>query len=94
MLSLVAGLTTPEKGSVDVDGRVMAMLELGSGFHPDLTGRENLRMNAALCGLTQKETEDATERIIEFSELSEFINEPIRTYSQGMILRLAFSIAF
>jgi homopolymeric O-antigen transport system ATP-binding protein len=93
LLSLVAGLTVPEKGQVDVSGRVMAMLELGSGFHPDLTGRENLRMNAALCGLTQKETLAAAEQIIEFSELGDFIDEPIRTYSQGMILRLAFSIA-
>jgi ABC-2 type transport system ATP-binding protein/lipopolysaccharide transport system ATP-binding protein len=93
LLSLVAGLTVPEEGSVSVSGRVMAMLELGSGFHPDLTGRENLRMNAALCGLSQKETMDATEEIIGFSELGDFIEEPIRTYSQGMVLRLAFSIA-
>jgi ABC-type polysaccharide/polyol phosphate transport system ATPase subunit len=93
LLSLVAGLTVPEEGSVSVSGRVMAMLELGSGFHPDLTGMENLRMNAALCGLTKEETLAASERILEFSELGDFIHEPIRTYSQGMVLRLAFSIA-
>lgn len=93
LLNLVAGLTTPEEGSVSVEGRVMALLELGSGFHLDLTGVENLRMNAALCGLTREETAAAYDRIVEFSELGSFINEPLRTYSQGMILRLAFSIA-
>ncbi len=93
LLSLVAGLTVPEKGSVSVDGRVMAMLELGSGFHYDLTGVENLWMNAALCGMTKRETAAAFDQILEFSELGEFIREPLRTYSQGMVLRLAFSVA-
>ncbi len=93
LLSLAAGLTVPEQGRVSVEGRVMAMLELGSGFHSDLTGVENLRMNAALCGLTREETEAAYPHIVEFSELSDFIQEPLRTYSQGMIMRLAFSIA-
>ena len=93
ILGLVAGVTVPEKGTVSVEGRVMAMLELGSGFHYDLTGVENLRMNAALCGLTKRETEAAFDKILGFSELGEFIHEPLRTYSQGMILRLAFSIA-
>lgn len=93
LLSLVAGLTVPEEGRVDTSGRVMAMLELGSGFHMDLTGHENLRMNAALCGLSKTETLEAAERILEFSELGDFIDEPLRTYSQGMVLRLAFSIA-
>lgn len=93
LLSLVAGLTQPESGTVEVDGRVMALLELGSGFHPDLTGAENLRVNAALCGLTRKETEERFDRIVDFAGLRDFIGEPLRTYSQGMILRLAFSIA-
>ena len=93
LLNLVAGLTVPEEGSVDVKGRVMALLELGSGFHPDLTGIENLQMNASLCGLTKQETEAASEAIVEFSELGDFIEEPLRVYSQGMVLRLAFSIA-
>lgn len=93
LLSLVAGLTAPESGTVEVDGRVMALLELGSGFHPDLTGAENLRVNAALCGLTRKETEERFDRIVDFAGLREFIDEPLRTYSQGMILRLAFSVA-
>jgi ABC-type polysaccharide/polyol phosphate transport system ATPase subunit len=93
LLSLVAGLTAPEAGTVEVEGRVMALLELGSGFHPDLTGAENLRINAALSGLSRKETEERLQRIVEFGELGEFIHEPLRTYSQGMILRLAFSVA-
>ena len=93
LLSLVAGLTAPEAGTVEVEGRVMALLELGSGFHPDLTGAENLRINAALSGLSRQETEERFQRIVEFGELGEFIQEPLRTYSQGMILRLAFSVA-
>jgi ABC-type polysaccharide/polyol phosphate transport system ATPase subunit len=93
LLSLVAGLTAPESGLVEVDGRVLALLELGSGFHPDLTGAENLRVNAALCGLTRRQTEERFEEIVEFAELADFIDEPLRTYSQGMILRLAFSVA-
>jgi len=93
LLNLVAGLTVPESGTVDVSGRVMAMLELGGGFHVDLTGAENLRINAALCGLTKSETDELFPRITEFSELGEFIWEPLRTYSSGMVERLAFSIA-
>jgi ABC-type polysaccharide/polyol phosphate transport system ATPase subunit len=93
ILNLVAGLTVPEDGSVDVKGRVMALLELGSGFHYDLTGIENLHMNAALCGLSKQDTLDAQDAIVEFSELGDFVREPIRTYSAGMVLRLAFSIA-
>lgn len=93
LLNLVAGLTVPEEGAVQVEGRVAAMMELGSGFHPDLTGLENLRINAAIQGLSKGETESLTPAIIEFSEIGEFIAEPLRTYSQGMILRLAFSVS-
>jgi ABC-type polysaccharide/polyol phosphate transport system ATPase subunit len=93
ILNLAAGLTRPEKGSISVEGHVMALLELGSGFHHDLTGAENLRLNAALCGLTKKETLELFDRIVEFSEIGDFIDEPLRTYSQGMTLRLAFSVA-
>ena len=92
LLNLVARLTVPEEGVVRVEGRVAAMMELGSGFHPDLTGTENLRINAALHGLSARQTEEAFAAIIEFSELGDFIHEPLRTYSQGMILRLAFSV--
>lgn len=93
LLSLVAGLCQPEQGTVAVRGTVGALLELGTGFHPDLTGRENLHLNAALVGFSRRETLDAEGEIIEFAELSGFIDEPIRTYSQGMTMRLAFSIA-
>ncbi len=93
LLSLAAGLTVPEEGSVTVQGRLSALLELGGGFHQDLTGVENLYINAALCGMTRREAEEAFDRIVEFSELGEFIEEPLRTYSAGMVMRLAFSIA-
>lgn len=93
LLSLVAGLCQPEKGSVAVRGTVGALLELGTGFHQDLTGRENLHLNAALVGFSRRETLDAEPEIIDFAELAGFIDEPIRTYSQGMTMRLAFSIA-
>jgi len=93
ILNLAAGLTTPAEGSVDVSGRVAALLELGSGFHHDLTGAENLRLNAALFGLSKQQTARVFDEIVEFSELGDFIDEPLRTYSQGMILRLGFSVA-
>jgi len=94
LLSLVAGLCKADYGSIAVNGRVAALLELGSGFHPDLTGEENVRLNAALLGLTRKRTNDLFDEIIEFSGISpEFIDEPLRTYSTGMMMRLAFSVA-
>jgi ABC-type polysaccharide/polyol phosphate transport system ATPase subunit len=93
LLGLVAGLAKPDEGEVSVNGRVAALLELGSGFHPDLTGTENVYLNAALLGLNRKKTEAAFEEIVEFSGLEDFINEPLRTYSAGMVVRLAFSIA-
>ncbi len=92
MLSLVAGLTVPEAGAVSVDGRVTAMMELGAGFHHDLTGRENLEINAALVGYSRAEIDAAAAAIVEFSGLGEFIDEPLRTYSSGMQLRLAFAV--
>jgi len=93
LLSLVAGLTDPEEGSVTVRGRVAALLELGSGFHPDLTGYENLSLNASLLGLSRQRTEQVTESIAAFADIGDFLREPIRTYSTGMLMRLAFSIA-
>ncbi|MEX2261333.1 MAG: ABC transporter ATP-binding protein [Bryobacteraceae bacterium] len=93
LLGLVAGLAYPDRGSVSVNGRMAALLELGSGFHPDLTGAENLRLNAALLGLSRARTDALYEKIVEFSGLDEFIREPLRTYSSGMVLRLAFSVA-
>jgi len=93
MLSLVTGLVTPTEGTVKVVGRVAALLELGSGFHPDLTGEENVFVNAALLGLSHAETTDRYEEIVDFAEIGDFITEPTRTYSSGMMVRLAFSVA-
>jgi ABC-type polysaccharide/polyol phosphate transport system ATPase subunit len=93
LLSLVTGLAIPNEGSIHVKGRVAALLELGAGFHPDLTGRENVFMNAALLGFSRKETNNLFDSIVEFSGVGEFINQSLRTYSTGMSLRLAFSVA-
>jgi len=93
LLGLVAGVLKPDEGVVTVNGQVAALLELGSGFHPSLTGRENVRLNAALLGLSRTQTAEAFERIVEFSGIREFIDEPLRTYSTGMVMRLAFSVA-
>jgi lipopolysaccharide transport system ATP-binding protein len=93
LLSLVAGLLQPDSGSITVNGRVAALLELGSGFHGDLTGAENLRLNASLMGLSREETRRRFERIVEFAGAADFIDEPLRTYSSGMVMRLAFSVA-
>ena len=93
LLSLVAGLAPPDEGTVLVHGRVAALLELGSGFHPDLTGAENVRLNAALLGVGRKRMSEIFPAIVEFAELSDFMDEPIRSYSTGMIMRLAFSVA-
>jgi ABC-type polysaccharide/polyol phosphate transport system ATPase subunit len=93
LLGLVAGLAPPNGGRVEVNGRVAALLELGSGFHPDLTGRENVFLNASILGLTRKQTEKYFDSIAEFSGIGEFIEEPIRTYSSGMVVRLAFAVA-
>ena len=82
----------PSSGSVHVVGRVASMLELGGGFHPELTGRENIRLNATLLGLRRKELKQRLDKIIEFSELGEFIDEPIRVYSSGMLAKLGFSV--
>jgi ABC-type polysaccharide/polyol phosphate transport system ATPase subunit len=93
LLSLVAGLSQPDEGAISVNGRVAALLELGAGFHPDLTGAENVRLNALLLGLTRKRTRDLFDEIVDFAEIGDFISEPLRTYSNGMIMRLAFSVA-
>ena len=92
LLSLVAGLAEPDEGTVRVRGRIAAMLDLESGLHPDLTGLENIYLRAALLGLTERQTRDRLGKILEFAELGEQIREPVRTFSSGMILRLAFSL--
>jgi lipopolysaccharide transport system ATP-binding protein len=91
-LGLVAGVLKPTSGKVTVYGRVASMLELGGGFHPELTGRENIRLNATLLGLRRKELNQRIDSIIEFSELGDFIDEPIRVYSSGMLAKLGFSV--
>jgi len=93
LLSLAVGLAEPDEGKVRVDGRIVGLLELGSGFHPDLTGRENVFLNASLLGMSKRRTQEAFNSIVEFSEIGDFIEEPLRTYSSGMMLRLAFSVA-
>lgn len=93
LLGLAAGLCKPSEGRVAVRGRVAALLELGSGFHNDLTGLENVRLNASLLGLSRTRTGEVLESIIEFSEIRDFIHDPVRTYSSGMIMRLGFSVA-
>jgi ABC-type polysaccharide/polyol phosphate transport system ATPase subunit len=93
ILNLATGLAQPDQGSITVNGRVMALLELGAGFHPDLTGAENVRVNAAMMGMTRRQTAERFEAIVDFSGVREFINEPLRVYSAGMTMRLAFSVA-
>lgn len=93
LLSLVAGLTAPVEGRVSVSGRAAALLELGAGFHPDLTGVENLRLNASLLGLSRNRTAEVFDSIVSFADIGDFIYEPIRTYSMGMTMRLAFAVA-
>ena len=93
LLGLIAGLSMPDEGTVWVNGRVAGLMELGAGFHPDLTGAENVRLNASLLGLSRKRTGELFEEIVDFSGVRDFIDEPLRKYSSGMVLRLAFSVA-
>ena len=93
MLSLVCGLTEPTSGKIAVKGRIAPLLELGSGFHPDLTGRENVFVNGALLGFSEKQMRESFDEIVEFSGIADFIDEATRTYSSGMLVRLAFSVA-
>lgn len=92
LLQLVCGTLTPTHGEVTVRGRVAALLELGSGFNPEFTGRENVFLNAGVLGLTQKETEDRLQAILDFADIGEFIDQPVKTYSSGMAMRLAFAV--
>lgn len=93
LLQLICGTLTPTTGKVEINGRLAALLELGAGFNPEFTGRENIWMNAAIIGLTQQEITDRIEQIIDFSEIRSFVDQPVKTYSSGMYVRLAFSIA-
>lgn len=93
LLKLMTQIIFPNKGTIELDGKVTSLLELGAGFHPDFTGRENIYFNASIFGLNRKEIDNRIQDIINFSELGEFIDSPIRTYSSGMYMRLAFSVA-
>ena len=92
-LKLLTRIMYPDSGTIEMKGRVSSLIELGAGFHPDMSGRENIYTNASIFGLTRKEIEARIERIIEFSELESFIDNPVRTYSSGMYMRLAFAVA-
>lgn len=91
-LGLIAGVLSPDKGAVAINGRVSPLLELGAGFHPELTGRQNILLNGVLLGLTKQEVLAHEQEIIEFSELRSFIDQPVRTYSSGMYAKLGFSV--
>ena len=93
LLKLLTKIIYPDSGSIEMTGRVSSLIELGAGFHPDMSGRENIYTNASIFGLTKKETDKRISDIIKFSELEEFIDNPVRTYSSGMYMRLAFAVA-
>lgn len=93
MLKLISGVLTPDSGKVLTRGRVAGLIEVGAGFHPDLTGRENIFLNAAILGMNREEIEARYEEIVEFSEIERFIDSEVKHYSSGMFLRLAFSVA-
>lgn len=92
-LKLLTKIMYPDSGTIEMCGRVSSLIELGAGFHPDMSGRENIYTNAAIFGLTKREIDSRLNEIISFSELEEFIDNPVRTYSSGMYMRLAFSVA-
>lgn len=93
LLKLMTKIIYPNKGKITTNGKLTSLLELGAGFHPDFSGRENIYFNASIFGLTRKEIDERIDQIIEFSELNDFIDNPVRTYSSGMYMRLAFSVA-
>ncbi|CAI9392747.1 ABC transporter ATP-binding protein [Microbacterium sp. T2.11-28] len=92
-LKLVSGVLKPDEGRVFTRGRVAGLIEVGAGFHPDLTGRENVFLNAAILGMTEKETRERFDEIVAFSEIGDFIDQEVKHYSSGMFMRLAFSVA-
>jgi ABC-type polysaccharide/polyol phosphate transport system ATPase subunit len=92
-LKLVAGITKPTSGTVRVEGRISALIELGAGFHPEISGRENVFINGIMLGLTKREIQERFDEIVDFAELREFIDAPVKTYSSGMYMRLGFAVA-
>lgn len=93
LLKLITKIIYPDKGEILVNGRIASLLELGAGFHPDMSGRDNIYINASILGLSKKEIDKRYDEIVKFSELEEYIDNPVRTYSSGMYVRLAFSVA-
>ena len=93
LLKLISGILKPTTGKVTVNGRVAALIELGAGFHPEITGRENIYINGIMLGLTRREIDQRFDRIVEFSGISEFLDQPVKTYSSGMYVRLGFAVA-
>ncbi len=93
ILKLIAGVMVPTKGRVKVKGKIAPLIELGAGFHPELTGRENIYINGAILGLNRKQIDEKFQEIVDFSELQEFIDTPVKHYSSGMYVRLGFSVA-
>ncbi len=93
LLKLLSRIIYPDEGEIITRGRISGLIELGAGFHPDMTGRENIYINASIYGLSRKEIDARLDKIIEFSGLGEFIDAPVRTYSSGMYMRLGFSVA-
>src|SRR5687767_13893563 len=93
LLKCVAGITRPTEGDVMVDGRISALIELGAGFHPEISGRENIFINGIMLGLTKREITRRFDEIVEFAELEDFIDAPVKTYSSGMYMRLGFAVA-
>jgi rfaE bifunctional protein nucleotidyltransferase chain/domain len=93
LLKLMAGITTPTRGTLSVAGRISALIELGAGFHPEISGRENVAINGIMLGLTRREVEERFDDIVAFAELQEFIDAPVKTYSSGMYMRLGFAVA-
>ncbi len=92
-LKLIAGVMAPTEGEVRVAGRVSPLIELGAGFHPDLTGRENIHMNASILGMSSREIREQFDSIVQFAELADFIDTPVKRYSSGMYVRLGFAVA-
>jgi ABC-type polysaccharide/polyol phosphate transport system ATPase subunit len=93
LLKCVAGITRPTEGEVKVDGRISALIELGAGFHPEISGRENIFINGIMLGLTKREIQRRFDEIVDFAEMQEFIDAPVKTYSSGMYMRLGFAVA-
>ena len=93
LLKLLTHVTAPTSGDIDLYGRVASMLEVGTGFHPEMTGRENVYLNGAILGMTRAEIDAKMAEIIEFSEVGDFIDTPVKRYSSGMFVKLAFSVA-